>query len=146
MSDILFKCLIKVNRHGIKKNSKQIFVNKKTGSRFIASSNNSKVSECWLMARLHIEKIKQKIDQPIDCDLNATFKFYFPKSVYFTKKGPRSKTLSDLSNLYELPQDCLQKSGIILNDTLICSHDGSRRLPIDGPDYYLEIILSKSHD
>jgi Holliday junction resolvase RusA-like endonuclease len=146
MSNVLFKCLIKINRHGIKKNSKQIFMNKKTGARFIASSNNAKVAENWLLARLQVEKLKQKIDLPIDCDINAKFVFYFPKSVYYTKKGLRSKTLSDLSNLYELPQDCLQKINIILNDTLICSHDGSRREPIEGSDYFLEITLSTLHD
>lgn len=143
MDDILFKCKIKVPRHGILKNSKQIRVNKKTGARFIASSDNSTLCEAWIMRSLHMERIKQKIDEPINCDLIALFMFHFPNSVYFTKKGIRSKTLPDLDNLYSLPQDCLQKAKIIENDSIICGHDFSRRVPIDGIDYFVEIILLK---
>jgi Holliday junction resolvase RusA-like endonuclease len=146
MSSILFKCLIKINRHGIKKNSKQIFMNKKTGHRFIASSNNAKVAENWLLSKLQIEKLKQKIDSPIDCDINAKFIFYFPKSVYFTKKGLRSRKLPDLDNLICLPLDCLQKSKIILDDSIVCSLDGTKRLPINGTDHFLEIIISRYED
>lgn len=90
---------------------------------------------------LRIEKLKSRIDEPIACDVRAVFKFYFPASVYFNKKGARSKTLPDLSNLYQLPEDVLQKVGIILNDTQVESHDGSRRLPIEGSEYWLEIEL-----
>lgn len=146
MSEVLFKCLIKVNRHGILKNNKQIFVNKKTGARFITSSQNSKTSEQWLLSKLHLEKLKNKIDDSINCDINAKFIFYFPESVYYTKKGHRSLKLPDLDNLFGLVNDCLQKSQIITNDTLICSFDGSKRMPIKQTDYYLEIILTKLHD
>ena len=41
----------------------------------------------------------------------------------------RNKTIPDLSNLYELPQDCLERAGVIVNDRIIESHDLSRRLP-----------------
>lgn len=146
MSDILFKSLFKTNRHGILKNSKQIFLNKKTGMRFISSSQNSKTSEQWLLAKLQLEKLKNKIDEPIDCDINAKFIFYFPESIYYTKKGNRSLKLPDLDNLFGLVNDCLQKSKIITNDTLICSFDGSRRMPIKGAEYFLDIQLSKIHD
>jgi Holliday junction resolvase RusA-like endonuclease len=94
-------------------------------------------------SKLAIEKLKQRIDDPIDCDIHAQFTFYFPESVYYTKKGDRSAKLPDLSNLYELPQDVMQDMGIIKNDTLICSHDGSRREAVEGSNYYLEIILRR---
>lgn len=40
----------------------------------------------------------------------------------------KDKRTCDLSNLYEFPQDVLQSAGIIKNDSLIESHDGSRKL------------------
>lgn len=96
-----------------------------------------------MTSRLTLEKLKQRIDEPITKDLNAKFTFFFPKTVYFTKKGARNQKLPDLSNLYELPQDVLQNVGIILNDTNICSHDGSRRAPTDDPKYFIEIELTE---
>ena len=39
-----------------------------------------------------------------------------------------NSNVPDLSNLYEAPQDWLQKSEIIEDDRLIESHDGSRRI------------------
>lgn len=48
----------------------------------------------------------------------------------------------DLSNLYEFPQDVLQKAGIIENDCLIESHDGSRKL-YDKENPRTEIYVSK---
>jgi Holliday junction resolvase RusA-like endonuclease len=146
MSSILFKCLIKVNRHGILKNNKQIRFNRKTGSRFITSSDSSKMSEAWLLTKLRYEKIKHKLDDALTCDLNAQYTFYFPESIYYTKKGQRSLKLPDLDNLFGLVNDCLQKAQIISNDTIICGFDGSRRKPIKGSEYFLEIILSKLHD
>jgi Holliday junction resolvase RusA-like endonuclease len=65
------------------------------------------------------------------------FRFFFLD--YYTKTGERRRTLPDLSNLYEMPQDCLQTAGIIDNDTDIISHDGSRRLP--GVENRLEILI-----
>ena len=47
--------------------------------------------------------------------------------------------MPDLSNLYQLPEDCLQQAGIIENDNLIESHDLSRRL--HGPQNELEIFI-----
>lgn len=51
------------------------------------------------------------------------------------------KTIGDLSNLYQLPEDCLEKAGIIANDTLIMAHDYSRRLPAEKNE--LEIYVLK---
>lgn len=157
MSDILFKAKIKMPRLASSKNEKTIRKNRRTDQRFIGKKDKTLVVEEWLLRHLNIERITQNIDTPILCDLNAKFTFYFPRSIYFTKKGIRSQNLPDLSNLYELPQDCLQYNfcpfpkkhpayreiKIIGNDQQICAHDGSRRLPIDGTEYYLEIELTK---
>lgn len=154
---VLFKAYFKVMRHASSKNEKDIYYNKKTGRSFIGKEDKTIACQNWILNQLQIERIRQRIDEPITCDLNAKFTFYFPYSVYFTKKGQRSLTLPDLSNLYELPQDCLQydfspfkknhprykEMRIIHNDGQIVSHDGSRRLPIEDKDYYLEIELTK---
>ena len=141
MSDnkILFKCRVQVSRHSSKKNEKEP---RRRGNRtFIGKSEKALICEKWLTQRLTIEKLKQRVET-ISCDLNAKLIFYFPQTIYFTKKGERSKKLPDTSNLYELPQDIMQKLQIIENDTQICSHDGSRRLPSEDNQYWLEIELT----
>lgn len=136
----VFKCRVQVPRHSSKKNEKRVHSH---GRRlFIGKSDKAKLSENWLIQKLTVEKLKQRIDT-ITCDLNAKFTFYFPKTVYFTKKGERSLKLPDISNLYELPQDVMQKIKIIENDTQICSHDGSRRGVSEDNQYWLEIELSQ---
>lgn len=144
MNEILFKAYFKTMRHASFKNEKKIM---RSGSRsWIGSSNRASESEKWIMRYLSIEKIKQKIDAPIECDIHAKFIFYFPKSVYYTKKNVRSKTLPDIDNLPPIIFDCLQETGIILNDTFVCSIDGTRRMPIEGNEYFVSIELFKFVD
>lgn len=137
---ILFSCKIQVPRHSSKKNEKVARLN--YSKLFIGKSKKAKFTEDWILKKLHLERIKQRVDL-ITCDINARFIFYFPKTVYFTKNGERSRTIPDTSNLYELPADVLQKTRIIENDTQICSHDGSRRKPSDDNQYWLEIELTE---
>ena len=137
---ILFSAYFKVLRHSAKKNEKEIHY--RGQKKWIANNSKASLAEKWMEHYLVINKLKQRIET-IECDLHAKFTFYFPKTVYYTKKGVRSKNLPDLSNLYELPQDALQEVGIISDDTQICSHDGSRREPIDGSEYYIRIELFK---
>jgi len=158
--EILFQAYFRVARHAASKNEKTIRQAGKGGRSFIGKKNKTLDCEALLLRSLYLERLRQHIDIPIVCDINAQFIFYFPKTIYFTKKGIRSQSLPDLSNLYELPQDCLQKNQcpfpkkhpqyreqmIIGNDTQICSHDGSRREPIDGTEYYLKIILTKMRE
>ena len=70
--------------------------------------------------------------------------FLFPETKFFTKKGLRNKKIPDISNLYELVQDVLQKVEILEDDNLVESHDGSRRTPIKGEKYWLEIEITKA--
>lgn len=136
----MFKCKVLVQRHSSKKNEKE--PRRRGNKTFIGKSDRAKQAEDWLILKLRSEKLKQRIDTITD-DLNAKFTFYFPESVYYTKKGDRSKKLPDISNLYELPQDVMQKIQIIENDTQICGHDGSRRAVSHDNNYYLEIELTK---
>jgi len=137
----MFKCKVLVQRHSSKKNEKE--PRRRGNKTFIGKSDRAKQAEDWLILKLRSEKLKQRIDTITD-DLNAKFTFYFPESVYYTKKGDRSKIIGDLSNLVELPADVMQKVEIIKNDTQIISLDGSRRLPIEGNNYFLEIELTKA--
>ena len=141
-SEVLFKCKIKTTKHGSKKNRKRIYRNRRTGRLFIGQEAATKSTLDQLLSRLQIEKLKSRIDT-IECDIQAKIIFYFPQSVYFTKKGHRSSKIADLSNLYQGVEDALQKAKIIKNDSQICSHDGSKRVPCDGTDYWLEIQLLK---
>ncbi len=65
----------------------------------------------------------QEIKHAVQC----VFVFHTPH--FFTKKGALSLTSGDLSNLYQHPEDCLQKASVISNDSLILSHDGSTKMP-----------------
>lgn len=109
---------------------------------FIGSEIKTKALENSLTNRLMVERLKQRIDT-IDCDINAKFTFYFPETVFFTAKGPRSQKIGDLSNLCQLVEDALTKSKVIKDDSFICSLDGSSRQPIQGNNYFLEIELTK---
>jgi Holliday junction resolvase RusA-like endonuclease len=141
MSEVLFKCRFKVPWHSSKKNEK---MPARRGRRmFIMKTEDAKYAEGWMLSHLAKAKIASNVLVPIACDIQAQFKFYFPESVYYTKKNVKSETLPDLSNLCQLPEDCLQKIKIIKNDNKIESLDGSRRLPIKGDEYFLEITLFK---
>lgn len=142
MPDILFKCMIPLSRHSSKKNEKEPGFNITTRKFFVKAKEGAIKSKNELNQRLQIERLKQRVDL-ISCDINAKFIFYFPETKFFTKKGERNKNLPDLSNLYEMPQDCLQFAKIIEDDTYIVSHNGSERRPIEGARYWLEIELSR---
>lgn len=97
--------------------------------------------ERWMTLEMKNQANKQGFKQVIDEPLWAIFHFYFTIDKYMTARNRINLKLPDLSNLYELPQDCLQDAGIISNDTLIHSHDLSRRLI--GQENKLEIFLLK---
>jgi Holliday junction resolvase RusA-like endonuclease len=82
-----------------KKNSKQIFINRKTGKRFITSSSNYKAweTETVLMFKTMLKKIKGSVAM----------------QVMFNTK---SKYKKDLSNSFEGIADALVLAGIIEDD------------------------------
>lgn len=139
----LFSFTCQVDKHAIKKNSKAIYKNRRTGASFIASNPGVKVAEDKLVFRLKIEKLKSRIDFPIEDDVIAKITFQYPKSVYYTKKGDRSNRVGDISNLYQIVEDALQKAEVIKNDSQIVGHDGSRRVAIDGNQSFLIVEIFK---
>lgn len=142
---LLFHALIEVESHGILKNSKQIFRNKKTGKCFISSSDRAKKGGSNLVGAFLKLKHQFKHETILD-DVIAEFIFVYPKTKYFTKAGHRNKKLGDLSNLYQLVEDSLQKAGIIFDDGQIVNHGDSRRDYHNGPNPCLAISLFKAID
>jgi Holliday junction resolvase RusA-like endonuclease len=143
MSKILFECRIDVDRHVVKKNNRPIYKNKATNSLFLGKSKNllhaendmtRRLRERWFRWQAHHGGVS-KITTPVHVEM----KFFFTKDEYFTKQGNMNKKIPDLSNLYQLVEDCLQKANVIENDYLIESHDGSRRLVGDRME--LEITI-----
>lgn len=138
LDSLLAMFTLDVTSHVAKKNGRPIY---KAGSRpFLGKSPELRFAEQRMVQdfnRLYKGEILNK-------RLWVIMHFYFPKEVYFTQKGEISKKLPDLSNLYELPQDCLIKARVIADDTLIDSHDLSRRLV--GDSYKLEIFILEYKD
>lgn len=122
-----------VPSHGIAKNSRQIYKNKSTGRSFVGKNAKAKKIENYLIDQF----IKHKTGPTFEGKVWAIFLFHFEN--FHTKKGPMSLRLGDLSNLYQMPEDCLQKAGIIKDDALIMAHDYSRKLP--GKNNELEVFL-----
>lgn len=141
-----FYVSIEVDKHVVKKNSRDIFMNRKTGRMFPSKSPDLKQAETLLINAMTIAKQRLGVDR-YSGPIWAVFNFRFPRKEYYCQTkgtkgepiGRRNSKIPDLSNLYELPQDCLEKAGVILNDSLIEAHDGSRRTV--GDSFRLEIRL-----
>lgn len=134
-----FHCRIQVPAHLSKKNNRPIRINQATRKPFLGKNASLEAAEKWLL--LNLLKVRREmsplVTTPIQGEIHACFHFYFDD--FYTKAGVRRKNMPDLSNLCQLPEDCLQKAGIIGDDNQIYSLDGSRRLP--GPENVLEIWI-----
>ena len=128
-----FHAVIPVERHRTKKNGKMSIKGR------VITKPEARKAEKAMVDILSL--MRNQLGTTLEGSLHAQFVFTFKD--YYKKDGQRRKTLPDLSNLIELPQDALEKAGIIKNDTDIVSLDGSRRLP--GSNNFLTITLSKVH-
>ena len=135
---VLFRAQIQVNEHVTKKNQHQALVNRKTGAAYVYLAAKAVKAQTHLTQMLQLQKNRQIQDAIIECDITCTLLFYFDD--FYTKKGTRNARLPDLDNLLSLPCDALTKSSVISDDKIICSFDGSRRLP--GKTNMIEIIIS----
>ena len=129
-----------VSRHAVLKNNKQIRKNRRTGQVFIGS--NDKVIEAKENMLNYLEKYKKEYRiKAVSNPVHVIFKFYFTDFYVKTGKneGKKSKRIPDLSNLYQLPEDCLENALIIKDDAQIIAHDGSRALPSLKDYNYIEI-------
>lgn len=112
MSKVLFRCEIP-GRPIVKKNTQRVYG--------VGKSRRAVYSSKYLrwrdIALLEMRKAWDSFD-PIEVKVNAKMVFCF--------KNMRSEP--DLSNLYEGPQDVLQMAGVLKDDRLIYSHNGSTKL------------------
>ena len=111
-----------------KKNSQQIYQNKKTGKPFIVPSRQYKEYEqkaAWFLT--------PKPPRPIDYPVNVKCLFYMP-----------TRRRVDGLNLMEAVDDILVKAGVLEDDNcnIVVAHDGSRVL-YDKYNPRTEIIISK---
>jgi len=116
MAEIKFPIELTITgRPVVKKNSMQI-ARKRNSRLFLIANRLYKRWEDKAVLELKA-RWQNKPPIPKTTKLNA-------KIVSYQGKNQRC----DASNLYEAPQDALQKAGVIENDSCIISHDGSRRL------------------
>jgi len=87
------------------KNSKQIFVNRRTGKPFITSSNNSKVWQASAENQLRDQFKGLKVS---DYPINIAMTFYYG-----------SKRRKDLDNSCNSVMDALVHAGIIEDDNIV---------------------------
>lgn len=142
--EILFHARVEVERHFAKKNGREIKYSRSRRRLFLGKSDALHGAEEFLTFALHEHARARGLENPIECPVWCVMLFTFSEPEFFTLKGPVSKTLPDLSNLYELPQDCLQSAAVLSNDTQIVAHDLSRRLP--GASTELELWLIEPGD
>ena len=127
----------------VKKNNRPIYKNKATNKVFLGKSNKLVEAENHMISSLRQAWFNwpEFPKNPIAYPVNVKMVFFFNEQEFFTKKGNVSKHIPDLSNLYQLVEDCLQKASILENDHWIAGHDGSRRSPTLDQSY-LEIEIS----
>lgn len=128
---VLFKLIIP-GRVFVKKNTGKVVSRYFNGVKSTVKTVSPQYSFWQGKAVRHILYARRELACPIGFPINGKFVFYF--------KNHQAE--ADLSNLYEGPQDELQTYGIIKDDRLIHSHDGSRKV-FDGEEQErVEIELS----
>lgn len=118
-SEVRFRATIDLPFHASKKNSKQIWFNKKTGRRFISSNSRVKEAQAILLHELRSRARAAGISEPLKDRMHTVLLFGFPADQFYTRKLKESRTLGDCSNLAQIVEDALEKSGIVENDCLL---------------------------
>lgn len=117
--------------HGIPavlKNSKQIMVNRRTGKRFVTSSDAAKKYRLACALQLRRQWGGRK---PLDFPVNLKVVSFGP---WKFADGQPEGNVPDASNLLQMPEDVFTEAGIIVDDRLVESHNGSHRVYLcDGP-------------
>lgn len=129
-SDLWFSYTLTIpGKVEVKKNGKRILRNKSTGRSFIASSSAYKQ---WERDAVGVLRAAWGDREPLPAKpMNAKMTFYLP-----------TKTRADQSNLYQGPEDALEKADIITNDYWIRGHDGSRQIKTNDEPPRVVITLT----
>lgn len=99
-----------------KKTHQQIALNKKTGRRFVMSAAGQASYQKFASQVLHLQALSQGLREPLASPVWVEAVFWLD-----------ADRATDLTNLEQMVGDCLQGAGIIANDALIHSWDGSRK-------------------
>ncbi len=124
----LFECVIP-GRPMVKKNNQKVVTIRRGRRSFKTKVNTPQYQEWENEAAKTVRRARHQVNGPIECHIHARFIFYFENR----------QSEADLSNLYEGIQDILKKEGVIADDVLIESHDGSRKRFYQKPR--LEVAL-----
>lgn len=128
----LYHAFFEVEAFTSKKNQKGIFKNKRTGQTFIGSRNSKEISRLNEAVLIHGVWNRHTIVRQV----RAIFRFHYPNN----KDGSRTERIMDLSNLIQGPEDALTNAGVIKDDKLIESYDGSCRV-YGSPKKAIEIVI-----
>ena len=109
-----------------KKNSQQIIVNKRTGRPML------------IQGKIYREYEKHALKQLLTFGNICYVEPVMVSVQYFVK----DKRRRDLLNLLAATADILEKSGLVLDDTLIVSVDGSRIVGVDRENPRAEITIT----
>jgi len=149
LNSVLFSASFEVQGHVVKKNSRDIHYKWGKGNSFtadgrrftpfIGKGKGLEAAENLLVLFLQQRAACLCMDSPLSNPLWGVFRFFFPQEVYYTVKNEMSLIIGDQSNLYQAPEDALQKAGVIKSDALIRAHCLSTCLPSN--EYRLEIYL-----
>lgn len=111
-----------------KKNSQRISINRRTGKRFVRPSKA--YSEYEEICLWHLKAYRGKqYDSPVGL-----------KVEYWM---PNRRSWPDLIGLLQATSDILEKAGILADDKLIVSYDGSRIVGVDKDNPRAEITITE---
>ena len=137
---VLFHASFPVERHSSKKNQKNIKRNVHTGKMFIGNTDKNNAALNYLVSMFVSARLNQDLHEPINKPIWLLARFHYPKvKDTKTKQWRRTEAVADLSNLLQGPEDALIKAGVIKDDKLIESYDGSRR--VTGERHALELYV-----
>jgi len=110
-------------------------IRKKGSKSWIAPDDDYQAWELDAAKQLMIQKSELGLIEALNYPLHVRFLIY------------RSGTArADLTNLIQSCEDALEKGGVIANDFLIESTDGSRRIPVPEGEERIEIEIRPFHE
>lgn len=130
LSDFEFRLVVR-GPPAVLKNSKQIVT--LPGRRpILVSSRQAKAYQKTATEQLRAQWSSVFCEPvPREVEVSAAFVAYLP-----------TRRRTDLSNLYQGPEDAMQAAGVLTDDAQIASHDGSRRRH-DPQDPRVEITITR---
>jgi len=147
---LVFHCAFEVSNHTSLKNPKVI---RQSGSRRYIASSSKVLSLKREVTALIMQAARKSVYGSItpyltniNFPVRAEIKLIFPESRLITLKKTLNKKCGDLSNLYQMSEDCLTHAGVLEDDCWIKDHSGSQIMISPDNKYYLDISLYKIKD